>query len=179
MKVVIKNNKLFASHSDDQDLSGLYIGLDILCVNDSINLFQEDGNFITKSELLTKIGISEVECKRVCKWDEVKMKRNSLQTENINFLSHDWQMDDSSILSLMSALRTLTDEIDTLSWRTIDNVMVELTKVQLDDLISLYDNRRLSIFNASMNIKNDIDNASTPNDVELLDIDTLFTAYII
>lgn len=179
MKVVIKNNNVFAYHYDAQDIHDIYPLYEIIQVDDSINLYDDDGKFISKSEFLSRASLVEIDCKKECKWSKVKYKRIQLYEYPISYMGHEWQMDDSSIYAITSSIRTLTDDIDTLSWRTIENVMVELTKTQLNELLVSYDNRRLSIFNASLNIKTDIDNASTVENIDALDIDALFTAYII
>lgn len=52
-QIVIKNNKVFAVHTNDQDLDGHYDGLEILEV-DGVKPHKEDGTPKTKDELVAE-----------------------------------------------------------------------------------------------------------------------------
>lgn len=58
MKVIIKNNIVFATHTDQQDIIQHYPNLEIITVPDTVNVLDDDGNKITKDELLLRAGMT-------------------------------------------------------------------------------------------------------------------------
>jgi hypothetical protein len=53
MQIVIKEDKVFAIHTNDQDLDGHYDGLEVLEI-DGVKPYKEDGNPKTKAELVAE-----------------------------------------------------------------------------------------------------------------------------
>lgn len=111
-------------------------------------------------------------------WDSVKTKRYNKYYDNITTTKGTWQVDMESLESIRSAIDLLTSEIDTMGWKDVDNNIVELTKTELLEILTIYNSRRISVFNASLNVKSDIDDVTNIDDLYLLDIDSIFNAYI-
>ena len=53
MQIVIKEDKVFAIHTNDQDLDGHYDGLEVLEI-DGVKPHKEDGTPKTKTELVSE-----------------------------------------------------------------------------------------------------------------------------
>lgn len=113
------------------------------------------------------------------KWNEVKVLRTSRNDEDITTTEGTWQVDNESLKSIEFGLINLTDDLDTVSWRDINNIGVEITKVQLNSILESYATRRSSIFNASINVKADIDACTTVEEVNALDVESLLSTYTI
>lgn len=178
MKIVTKSNKIFATHTDDQDLVGLYGGLQVIHVDDSVNIFDDNGNFISKDELLILIAKTDVECGKECMWSEAKGMRSKRYYDNITTSKGVWQSDTESVCSINSALNTLALDTDIIIWSDIDNLGVQLTKSELADIVAAYDTRRVEVFNASMLVKNDINSCTTVEQLDGLDLESLFDSHI-
>lgn len=134
-----------------------------------IKFLIKDGDMVTVN----------LDYKKSSSWDLVKSIRNNKYEEDITTIEGIWQVDQHSINSIISAIRTLDTDIDTISWRTTNNNMIELTKPQLNTILTSYDERRISIFNASINVKADIDACTTVEEVNALGVASLLSTYTI
>ena len=113
------------------------------------------------------------------KWNEVKTLRSSRNDEDITTTEGTWQVDTVSIANINSGIMTLTDNLDTISWLDTNNNLIEITKEQLNNILIDHAIRKVSIFNASINVKADIDACTTVEEVNALDVESLLSTYTI
>jgi hypothetical protein len=161
---------------------------------DSVELFNTHVSNLSDDELvnpilpsgvpikhLIKVGdtvVTDIDYKKSSTWYDVKIIRDSKYKEDITTTEGTWQVDEDSIKAIEFCLINLTDDLDTVSWRGVNNINVEITKIQLNSILEHYASRRNSIFNASINVKGDIDACTTLGELEALDLDTLLDTYI-
>lgn len=140
MKVIIKDDKVFASHKDDQDLTGLYVGMECLIVPDATKPEQvidpetgivERGSVmgLTKSELLALLSSDEM------KEAEVKasaLKRDdALAANEVTVSGNTFQTRPGDMGNFQLKLSELQAE-ETTRWKLKDNSVVVVSREDLE-----------------------------------------------
>lgn len=116
---------------------------------------------------------------KAIKWDEVKTLRSTRNDEDITTSEGTWQVDTLSIANINSGIMTLTDNLDTISWLDTNNNLIEINKEQLNNILIDHATRKISIFNASLNVKADIDACTAIEEVNALGVASLLSTYTI
>ena len=168
------------------DFSGCSVNLSEEELTGDFDMVVEDVSTLPKCDPLLwsiengsiKFYTSQLEQLKSGKWEKAKNLRTIKYDENLETPEGLWQVDAESRSSISSALLTLNEDSNTISWLDSDNNLVTLSKVQLNSILVEHALRKNTIFNAFMNIKSDIDDCTTIDSINDLDVESLLNTYI-
>jgi hypothetical protein len=110
------------------------------------------------------------------KWDEIKVIREEKYDVPLTTVDGTWQVDIDSRTSIDYGILSLTNDTDTIEWRALDNTMPALNRLQLKNILLEYATRRVSIFDSVFAVKDIIDNVTTSEEMDALDLESLVDA---
>lgn len=108
---------------------------------------------------------------------ELKNLRNYLESIAVDYKGNKFQFDNISRQRLYAAKEQfnsnneLINEEDTILWTTENNEEVEITKNDIDNIISLGNKRILELHQKYKDAKNKLEKAETDNDIESITIE--------
>ena len=171
----IVNGKIELSRSTEGGFSEFDVGTDPKIVGESgcTGNWSIDGS-IPVPPTVESTQAKELSLDRSEAWDKVKALRAKEIVSNLEHIGYYFQMDRYSTESMQEAIAELVSG-EEISWRSVENSTVELSSIQLGNILTKYRQRKLLLSKASWMVEAVILGSPAPQD---LDVEALYETYI-